>query len=72
MEHELAELRKRLKTCEVALLMFYNRQPRIDPRKLALAYFTAFPEPIATQSTVEAIVGVAQSAERRGRGEKSN
>lgn len=65
---EVTQLRQRVIAAEVALMMFIAKDPRIDPRKMLQAYLMSYPEPLASQRSVEVCVAAKESGELAARG----
>lgn len=67
-DKEVTELRQRVATAEIALMMFLAKKPRIDPYKLLQAYLMVYPEPIASRRGIELCVAAKESGENKARG----
>lgn len=66
--NEIQALRERIVSAEVTLAMFVAVKPRIDPRKMLQAYTMSYPEPMASERSVEVCVAAKEAGERAARG----
>jgi hypothetical protein len=69
-EEEILQLRQRVAAAEAAIAMFMTAKPRIDPRKMALAYCVTYSTPIIGVGGIEACItaserGLANAARKR-------
>lgn len=66
-DDEVTQLRQRVATAEIALMMFLAEKPRIDPFKLLQAYLMVYPEPIASRYGIELCVAAKERGENKAK-----
>ena len=70
--NEIQSLRQRVVSAEVTLAMFIAKDPRIDPRKMMQAYTMSYPEPMASERSVEVCVAAKEQGEMQARGGRAS